>query len=59
VDQVHGAVDRQCTRVHSGPRTAPCWHTGARAHRSSPVVAKGDKGDEAVPEGRSPKHEQR
>jgi hypothetical protein len=31
---------------------------GARAHRSSPAVAKGDEGDEAVPEGRSLEHEQ-
>jgi hypothetical protein len=41
------------------------WHlvgarrAGARARQSSPAVAKGHEGDEAVPEGRSPEHEQR
>jgi hypothetical protein len=68
VDRVHGAVDRHCTRVHDGPREvwtlgAACLadmrNAGARAHRSSPVVAKGDEGDEAVPEGCSPEHERR
>jgi hypothetical protein len=32
---------------------------GARARQSSPTVNKGDEGDEVVPEGRSPEHEQR
>jgi hypothetical protein len=68
VDRVHSAVDRRCTRLHDGPREvwtlgaaclADMQNAGARAHRSSPVVAKGDEGDEVVPEGRSPEDERR
>jgi hypothetical protein len=43
------------TRRHlAGSRRA-----SARAPQSSPAVAMGDEGDEAVSEGRSPEHEQR
>jgi hypothetical protein len=35
------------------------WHTSARGHRCSPVVAEEDEQDEAVPKGCSPEHQRR
>jgi hypothetical protein len=43
--------------VDRGRCLAGVWRTGAGVHRSSPVVAKGDEGDEVVPEGPSLEHE--
>jgi hypothetical protein len=64
MDRVHGVVDQRHSWVHSGPLVArtlgapvPYWRAGARDHRSSPTVAKGDEGDEVVWEGRSSEHE--
>jgi hypothetical protein len=37
-------------------RLAGARHVSTRSRRSSPVVAKGDEGNEAVPEGRSLEH---
>jgi hypothetical protein len=44
-------VDRGWRGHWARRRLAGARRTGARAHQSSPVVAKGDEGDEAVPEG--------
>jgi hypothetical protein len=56
------SMDRWCASVHDGPwavlgATVLHRRASARAHRSSSVVAKRDKGDEAVPLRRSPEDE--
>jgi hypothetical protein len=64
VDRVHGAVDRWHAQLNGEPwvawtlgAVAPCRRMGVRARRGSLAAAKGDEGNEVVPEGCSPDHE--